>query len=94
MAKIIDLARAEIGTRYSTIEAIRSVVNLQKPRLKRQFCSRLVARVYNGAGINLVPDADYCSPEDLRRSPLLVEIPAETELVSEEELRWHTFKIR
>lgn len=88
MGKIIDLARAEIGARYSVLEAIRSVVPTKKPRSKRQFCSRLVARVFRGAGIDLVPDADYCTPEELRRSPLLYEIPAETELVSEEELQW------
>ena len=48
----------------------------------------MVARVYRKVGIDLVPDADYCSPEDLRRSPLLREIPIETEQVSDEELRW------
>ncbi len=42
LAKVIDLARAEIGARYSTIEAIRSVASVRKPRSKRQFCSRLV----------------------------------------------------
>jgi hypothetical protein len=47
-----------------------------------------VARVYRNAGIDLVPDADYCSPDDLRRSPLLVEVPIETEAVSEQEWRW------
>lgn len=88
LAKVIDLARAEIGARYSTLEAIRSVAGVRKPRSKRQFCSRLVARVYKNAGIDLVPDADYCSPEDLLRSPLLMAIPVKTELVSEEELRW------
>ena len=90
MAKIVDLARAEIGARYSTFEAIRSVAAVKKPRSKRQFCSRLVARVYRDAGIDLVPDADYCSPEELRKSPLLLELSAETELVSEEELQWQS----
>ncbi|WP_457662522.1 hypothetical protein [Sinorhizobium medicae] len=47
-----------------------------------------MARVYKKANIDLVPDADYCSPEDLRLSPLLVEIPVQTETVSEEETRW------
>lgn len=88
LSNVIDYARAEIGARYSLPEAIRSVAGLRKPRSKRQFCSRLVARVYKRAGIDLVPDADYCSPEDLRRSPLLMEIPAETESVSAEEVDW------
>lgn len=87
IAKIVDFARAEIGARYSVREAMRSVAAVKRPRSRRQFCSRLVARVYQRAGIDLVPDADYCSPEDLRRSPLLTEIPVETEIVSDEEMR-------
>lgn len=88
LSNVIDFARAEIGARYSVPEAMRSVAAVRKPRSKRQYCSRLVARVYRNVGIDLVPDADYCSPEDLRRSHLLVEIPIETEAVSEEEWRW------
>ena len=88
LAKIVDFARAEVGARYSVAEAVRSVAAVKKPRSRRQFCSRLVARVYQRAGFDLVPDADYCSPEDLRRSPLLIEVPIETESVSDEEIRW------
>ncbi|MER8658471.1 YiiX/YebB-like N1pC/P60 family cysteine hydrolase [Mesorhizobium sp. M0847] len=88
LSNVIDYARAEIGARYSLPEAIRSVAGVRKPRSKRQFCSRLVARVYKQAGIDLVPDADYCSPEDLRRSALLMEIPVEIETVSPEEVKW------
>lgn len=88
LSQIINYARAEIGARYSTVEAARSVASIRKPRSRRQFCSRLVARVYKLAGVDLVPDADYCSPEDLRRSSLLKEMPVEFELVSEEELTW------
>ena len=88
LAQVVDYARAEVGARYSVQEAIRSVAGVKKPRSRRQFCSRLVARVYKKAGIDLVPDVDYCSPEDLRGSPLLFEIPAETEQISDEELRW------
>ena len=86
LEKVIDYARAEVGARYSISEAVRSVAAARKPRSRRQFCSRLVARVYKMAGIDLVPDADYCSPEDLRRSPLLTELPVEFESVSDEEL--------
>jgi hypothetical protein len=42
---------------------------------RKQFCSRLAAQAYAFAGISLVPDPDYCSPEDLRTSMHLVEIP-------------------
>jgi len=88
LEQIIDYARAEVGVRYSISEAARSVAAVRRPRSRRQFCSRLVARVYKMAGIELVPDADYCSPEDLRRSPLLKELTVEFEPVSAEEFAW------
>ena len=87
MARIIDFARSEIGTRYSKSEAARSVLGGPKPRSNRQFCSRMVARAYASAGIQLVPDQDYCTPEDLRNSPLLVELEDVTQPVSAEEMQ-------
>ncbi|MGY4430661.1 hypothetical protein ACVWWO_003138 [Bradyrhizobium sp. F1.13.1] len=90
LEQIVDYARSEIGARYSKIEAARSVAAIRRPRSRRQFCSRLVARVYKMAGIELVSDADYCSPEDLRLSPLLKELPVEFEPVSAEELAWRS----
>jgi cell wall-associated NlpC family hydrolase len=65
IAQVVDFARSEIGARYSMAEAARSVVGGPKPRNNRQFCSRLVARAYNSVGVQLVPDHDYCSPEEL-----------------------------
>lgn len=88
LEQIIDNARAEVGARYSIGEAARSVVAVRRPRSRRQFCSRLVARAYKMAGIELVPDVDYCSPEDLRRSALQKELSLEFEAVSAEELEW------
>jgi hypothetical protein len=88
LEQVVDYARAEVGARYSMSEAARSVAAIRRPRSTRQFCSRLVARVYKMAGIELVPDADYCSPEDLRRSLLLTELPIEFESVSDEEVAW------
>lgn len=90
IGQIVDYARAEIGARYSIGEAMRSVVAVKRPRSRRQFCSRLVARVYKRAGFELVPDADYCSPEDLRLSPLLEELPIEFEPITPEELAWRS----
>lgn len=86
LGTIIDFARAEIGTRYSKSEAARSVLTGPKPRTRQLFCSRLVARAFAGAGIHLVPDADYCTPEQIRRSPLLAELPDIIETVSPAEL--------
>lgn len=86
VAQVVDYARSQIGTRYSLPEAARSVVAVNKPRTNRLFCSRLVARAYQSVGIQLVGDQDYCSPEDLRISPLLVELVLETEVVSQDEV--------
>lgn len=86
MARVVDFARSEIGARYSKMEAARSVLGGSKPRGSRQFCSRLVARAYGSAGIHLVPDQDYCTPEDLRTSPLLVELVDVTQPVSAAEM--------
>jgi len=88
LSKVLGYTRAQIGTRYSLAEAARSVGGMLKPRSNRQFCSRLVARAFKEADIDLVPDADYCSPEDLRRSEHLIEILIETEEVSEEYANW------
>lgn len=85
-AQIVDYARSEIGTRYSRTEAARSVFGGPKPRNNRQFCSRLIARAYHSVGIQLVPDHDYCSPEDLRVSPLLLELTDLTEPVTDDEI--------
>ncbi|RYH00326.1 MAG: hypothetical protein EON58_00460 [Alphaproteobacteria bacterium] len=88
LAAIIEYARSQIGARYSLPEAARSVMAVRKPRTRKQFCSRLVAQAYKSAGFELVPDADYCSPEMLRRSPLLLELPVQTEAVTAKELDW------
>jgi hypothetical protein len=86
VTQVVDYARSQIGTRYSLREAARSVVAVTKPRTNRLFCSRLVARAYQSVGIQLVGDQDYCSPEDVRISPLLVELVLETEVVSQDEV--------
>ncbi|MFZ2996033.1 YiiX/YebB-like N1pC/P60 family cysteine hydrolase [Sphingobium sp.] len=88
MAGVVDFARSEIGTRYSKIEAARSVLAVRKPRNGRQFCSRLVARAYGSVGLSLVEDQDYCTPENLRLSPLLLELSNATEAVTPEEVEF------
>lgn len=83
---LINFARSEVGTRYSKPEAARTVLPGPRPRTKRMFCSRLVAKAYAAAGVQLVHDPEYCSPEELRVSPLLVELEGMIEEVSEGEL--------
>ncbi|MCF1505554.1 hypothetical protein L0F51_17520 [Afifella sp. H1R] len=86
LGAVLDFARSEVGARYSKIEATRSVLAGPRPRNRQLFCSRLVARAYAHAGIQLVADADYCTPDELRRSTLLIELEDMTEPVSEEEI--------
>jgi len=86
LREIVGFAREQIGARYSTIEAIRSVTAGRRPRSRRQFCSRLVARAYAHAGIPLVADEDYCVPEELRLTATLVELADVTETLSAAEV--------
>lgn len=86
LKQVINFARSEVGTRYSVREAVRSVLPGKRPRERRQFCSRLVARAYAHVGVQLVADEDYCTPDQLRRSPLLLELEGITETVSAQEL--------
>ncbi|WP_422059571.1 YiiX/YebB-like N1pC/P60 family cysteine hydrolase [Sphingopyxis sp.] len=84
--RLIDFARSEVGTSYSKVEAARTVMGGPKPRTRKMFCSRLVARAYAAAGIPLVMDPDYCTPEELRTSSLLCEVADILQDVSEAEL--------
>jgi hypothetical protein len=91
--RIVNYARSQIGTRYSVLDAVRSVIPVGRRPSRRQFCSRLVARAYAAAGIQLLPDTEFCSPEDLRNSPLLVEIPISMQPVSAEEIEWRNSRV-
>lgn len=77
--KIEIFVRDKVGMRYNKIEALKSGL-AQRGLLspgddeQRMFCSRLVAEAYKFAGINLVENPQYCTPEDLKRSSLLYEI--------------------
>jgi hypothetical protein len=62
------------GTEYSKVEAAAVITGRLKKTTRRQFCSRLAAQAYAAAGIKLVADPDYCSPDDLRNSGMVVEV--------------------
>lgn len=85
---VISYARASVGTRYTMLEAGKSVLAGLIPG-KRQFCSRLVAQAYREAGVALASDADFCHPGELLTSRLLVEVPdVLRDLTPEEEEYW------
>jgi hypothetical protein len=76
--KICEYARNLTGSLYNKTEALLAPVlkETQFNKLnKEQFCSRLVAQSYFQAGINLVPNSNYCSPADIHRSEILEEVP-------------------
>lgn len=71
-------ARTQVGKEYSVPEAVKSKFRRTGDKLdesNRQFCSRLVAQAYAFAGIDLVPNSDYCYPIDFASSPLLRAVP-------------------
>lgn len=83
--KVIAYARAETGTQYSVIEAVRALKVPRSEGSSKQFCSRLVARAYAAAGIKLVENPDFCTPQQLKESPLLSHLPSPAVSVSDEE---------
>lgn len=83
LQRVVNYARGLVGTQYSVFEAARSITKKRGTNSRKQFCSRLVAQAYAAAGINLVKSPDYCTPEDLRKSPLLEEVPSATHAVSQ-----------
>ncbi len=87
LGKIIAYARAEIGTQYSVIEAMRALKAPRREGSSKQFCSRLVARAYADADIKLVENPDFCTPQHLKESPLLSLLSSPAVSISDEECR-------
>lgn len=79
--------RKRVGTQYSVPEALATKLPRARRNLSnRQFCSRLVAQAYAAGGVDLVADADYCSPHELQASPLLTAVPGCVRLAVEAEV--------
>lgn len=55
---------------------------------KKQICSRLIAQAYASAGINLVANPDFCTPEEIHSSCLLKKIEPALHLASNKELEF------
>jgi len=88
MDAVCTSVRKKVGTQYSIPEAMKCVTGGSEQWSRKQFCSRLVAQAFAEAGINLVDDVNYCSPDDLKRSPLLIEVPDSTVSVTKEEVEF------
>jgi len=75
--KIEQYARSKTGSIYSIKEAILTVSKSDTDATAKssdQFCSRLVANSYKFADINIVKNADYCSPNDIFLSNCFEEV--------------------
>ncbi|BBT14702.1 hypothetical protein WP8S17C03_07510 [Metapseudomonas otitidis] len=84
---VLQYIRSETGAPYTVLGAVSSVV---APNLKgtgKQFCSRLVARAYQKAGINFAFNPDTCTPADIQRSPLLELVSDAVVSVTEEDIK-------
>lgn len=85
LSAVISYMRGRIGTQYSTREAVLAGLGGAHEWSNKQFCSRLVAQAFASAGIHLVTDPNFCSPADIKASPLLIVVPDATRPVSAEE---------
>jgi len=85
--RIVNYVRGRIGTRYSKTEAALTALGGASSASRKQFCSRLVAQAYASAGLDLVADPDYCTPEQLKNSARLIAVHDAVRDVSEEEIK-------
>ena len=79
LEEIARNARKQMGREYvDTIQFryVRVYKNTdKKDETNKSFCSRLVAQSYLTEGISLLPNADYCEPDDFLTSDLLEPVP-------------------
>jgi hypothetical protein len=82
---VCDYARAQVGAQYATKEAVRVAFGGARQWSKKQFCSRLVAQAYTSVGVMLVDNPHFCSPAELKETPLLMDGQNATVSVTAEE---------
>lgn len=72
---IARAARQKMGREYTDTSQFRYVrafkYSERKDQTNRSFCSRLVAQAYESEGVSLMPNADYCEPDDFMSSKYL-----------------------
>lgn len=68
-------SRIQMGREYVDTMQFRHVRayknSEEQDKSNRSFCSRLVAQSYAQEGIHLLPNSDYCEPDDFLKSDLL-----------------------
>jgi len=87
--KAIEYARLQIGTSYSRLSAANAGAKVfSKLDTKRQFCSRLVAKSYEYAGVELVSNSETCLPQEIADSNFVTVIENCVYLASEKEIEF------
>lgn len=74
---IVINAHSQVGREYSTRQFVyvRDRKNSNaKDSTNRTFCSRFVAQTYASENVMIVPNADFCEPDDFLHSPLLSQV--------------------
>ena len=75
MEDVARNARKQMGRDYVDTKQFRYVRAFKdtdrKDNSNRSFCSRLVAQCYDSENIKLVPNPDYCEPDDFLKSDKL-----------------------
>lgn len=78
LTDIARRARMQYGREYvntTQFRYVRAFKNTdKKDDSNRSFCSRLVAQAYENENIHLLPNADFCEPDDFLKSSLLEEV--------------------
>ncbi|OOE86854.1 hypothetical protein BZG73_03160 [Salinivibrio siamensis] len=88
---ITEFSRNLSGSLYNIPEAGASLIfnKFNKDAVTSdQFCSRLVAQSYQQAGLSIVKNVDYCSPENIHKSDKLVKINGCTRQALEKEIEF------
>lgn len=72
--EVVYWARGRMAMEFGALQA-RKVINFrdteERDKSNRTFCSRLVAQAYHQAGIDIVRNPDFCSPDDIFGSDVL-----------------------
>lgn len=87
LVKGLQFASSIIGMGYaSKREVLKSLSSTEEEakEIKRQYCTRFVAQIFDKSGFSIVANPDYCSPAEIENSPLLTKIPILKEASPEE----------
>ncbi len=84
---ICNYATNQFGKEYSTNRYEKlSTGEYKQVYQNRQYCTKLVAKSYEAAGIKIVKNSDLCNPQQILNSELLVRIPDIIKEPTDEEL--------